>query len=92
MHCLNLPEGVTKDLTKEVTFAQSLKGLGVSQVKSRWGGQYFYQRENVCTIHAHYEKTVCSSERKGFNATSLGQETSHSLQCSILPSDVHFIT
>lgn len=30
MYCLHLPEGVTKDLTKEITFALNLKGLGIS--------------------------------------------------------------
>lgn len=43
LHCLTLPEGVTKVLTKEVTFALNLKGLGVSQEAV----EYLYQRKKL---------------------------------------------
>lgn len=58
MHCLNLPEGVSKELTKEVTFAQSLKGLGVSQVKSRWGGGSISIREKMYAQYMHTMKKL----------------------------------
>lgn len=51
LHCLTLPEGVTKVLTKEVTFALSLKGLGVS----REAVGYLYQRKKPAQ-HMHTMK------------------------------------